>query len=343
MHKPIDGKYVKNQQGVEYWQSGNGFDENYYSLPLMRTNSAVIYPEGTTDEYKYLYLDSCLYQCVEGIPTLKISLDDETYDGENELNTNWGPERLDGTTPKKSYYVEYGAVSGDINGSGYGYSILATSFYRSDSQQGFYVDGAKHYSAYGVLGGIGGELFEASLTQEAGTTYSETLNPTALAFVDVDIDTVLIEYSGIHYLTYSDPKVLAIIAAAPYFEDVDICEYDYAWQNSTSYSRISGGGHTDLVAVDLEIGAYIAAGVTGGGKKFEYEASLNFTLEWEKETTKSTEYELTFETSQDEDAVAFFSIPTENYVYYIYTPDGEGGYNKTVDVISNTFTPCYRS
>ncbi|MGI6743414.1 MAG: S-layer homology domain-containing protein [Eubacteriales bacterium] len=343
MHKPIDGKYVKNQQGVEYWQSGNGFDENYYSLPLMRTNSAVIYPEGTTDEYKYLYLDSCLYQCVEGIPTLKISLDDETYDGENELNTNWGPERLDGTTPKKSYYVEYGAVSGDINGSGYGYSILATSFYRSDSQQGFYVDGAKHYSAYGVLGGIGGELFEASLTQEAGTTYSETLNPTALAFVDVDIDTVLIEYSGIHYLTYSDPKVLAIIAAAPYFEDVDIiCEYDYAWQNSTSYSRISGGGHTDLVAVDLEIGAYIAAGVTGGGKKFEYEASLNFTLEWEKETTKSTEYELTFETSQDEDAVAFFSIPTENYVYYIYTPDGEGGYNKTVDVISNTFTPCYQ-
>ncbi len=350
VHKPIEGQYVETETEdgkVISWQSNNGFDEYYFSQPFMRTNAAVIYPEGA--EYRYLYLDSYLYENSEGkLLTLKSSLDESKYDGQNTLNANWGPQKLDGSNKVKAEYCEYGAVSGDIHGNGY--SILATNFYRESSKKD--TDGTDHFVAYEVLSGKEDGKLQVSLTQDTlkpaeGQTpainSSQTLNTTALAFVDVDIDTVLIEYSGIHYLTYSDPKVLAIIAAAPYYEDVDvICDYDYAWQNATSYSRIVGSGESDLVAVDLEVGFYVSHEHELSGGKLEVEGSLNYTLEWEKETTKSVEYELTFETSQDEDAVAFFSIPTENYVYYIYTPDGRGGYNKTVDIITNTFTPCYQ-
>ena len=77
----------------------------------------------------------------------------------------------------------------------------------------------------------------------------------------MDRDTTLLEYTGRHWLTYQDPEILAVVAAAPYFEDVDIiCDYDYAWQNTTSWSKTEGGGEGKTVQVDLEAGAYISQG-----------------------------------------------------------------------------------
>ena len=355
LQKPVDGDMVtiEDSDGNSHtnWKSSNGFDENYYSLPVMRTNAAVVQPEG--QDVAFLYLDSCMYECREGKLSLKMELDEAKYDGENTLGGpsggRWGA-RLNSTGEETQYYyTEYGAVSGDINGKGY--DILGTSFYAFASQaqvtenNGTVTAKHEHMTGYNILYGENGGISVTHTQDKAGDYYTavESLNPVYMVMMDVDMDTVLIEYSGIHYLTYSDPKVLAIIAAAPYFEDVDIIsDYDYAWQNTTSYSQIKGSGDSDIVSVDFEIGAWLTAETTLGGAKVGLETSLGYTLSYEKETTKSTEYELSFETSQDEDAVAFFSIPTENYVYYIYTPDGKGGYDKTVDTISNTFTPCYQ-
>ena len=348
VYEPVAGEMVtiKGSDGntTTSWKSGNGFDEHYYSLPMMRTNAAVVHPEG--QDSNFLYLDSCLYEYKEGKLALQMELDEAKYDGENTLGWNgrWG---LKTNGAANLYYAEYGAVSGDLNGKGF--EILGVSFYSFASSAASDASGNKkheHSTGYSILYG-GDSGLSATHTQDKDVNgnfgYVESLNPVSMAMLDVDIDTVLIEYSGIHYLTYSDPKVLAIIAAAPYFEDVDIIsDYDYAWQNSTSYSQIKGSGDSDIVTVDFEIGAWLTAETTLGGAKAGLETSLGYTLSYEKETTRSTEYELSFETSQDEDAVAFFSIPTENYVYYIYTPNGEGGYTKTVETISNTFTPCYQ-
>lgn len=337
--KPVDGKWATiSVNGTEQtvWQSGNGFDAYYYSFPYMRTNAAVMRP--SCYDSTCLYLDSCLYEYKEGSLSLKCDLTEEKYDGENTLGNSgkWGAS-VGSAVP----FAEYGAVSGEVGGDGT--DILAVSFYAEYSVKNKKDYAEKHWSTYNILYGGGGKLCSTFVRQNESSSISDELQPTVFAMVDVDMDTVLIEYSGIHYLTYSDPKVLAIIAAAPYFEDVDIIsDYDYAWQNTTSYSQIKGKGDSDLVSVDFSVGGYATTENTVGGGKVEMETSLSYTLEWEKETTRSTEYELSFETSQDEDAVAFFSIPTENYVYYIYTPDGNGGYTRTMDTISNTFTPCYQ-
>ena len=347
LYKPVDGKYIdaedENGNKSKQWQSNNGFDENYYSDPLMRTNAAVFHPKGY--DYAFLYLDSCLYECTEGQLMLKMSLDDGNYDGQSALGGDkWSPVLAGAISTN---YVEYGVVAADINGEGY--DTLMTNMFVTGSgyQKGETAeqDVRRHYASYRTLYSTG----DALASKASGTAnlsvdgIPSTLTTAALAMVDADVDTVIMEYTGVHYLTYSDPKVLAIIAAAPYFEDVDIIsDYDYAWQNTTSYSQMNGGGHGDTVQVDFEGGIYLSTETEVGGGKIELETSVNFTLEWAKDTTTTTEYTLSFETSQDEDAVAFYCIPTENYVYKTYTPNGKGGYDEKTDIISNTFTPCYQ-
>ena len=342
LYKPVDGKHVEaeDEDGnkSKHWQSGNGFDATYYSDPLMRTNAAVFHPKGY--DYPMLYLDSCLYECTQGQLMLKMSLDDANYDGQNTLGGDKWISTRDG---QDAHFVEYGVVAADINGEGY--DILMTNmFVTASGYQKGATDVRQHAASYRTLYSTDGALAaKASGTTNMSAESPSTLTTAALAMVDADVDTVIMEYTGIHYLTYSDPKVLAVIAAAPYFEDVDvICDYDYAWQNATSYSRINGSGHGDTVQVDFEGGVYVSAETEVGGGKIELETSVNFTLEWAKDTTETTEYTLSFETSQDEDAVAFYCIPTENYVYKTYTPNGKGGYDEKTDIISNTFTPCYQ-
>ena len=350
LYKVVDGKYVdaEDEDGnkSQHWQSGNGFDAVYYSDPLMRTNAAVFHPKGY--DYPFLYLDSCLYECTEGQLMLKMSLDDANYDGQSALGGDqWVPTIIG----MSQDYVEYGVVAADINGEGY--DTLMTNMFMSFSgyQKGDTAeqDVRQHLASYRTLYSTGGALAsKASGVAHVGGEAAffgdfSTLTTAALAMVDVDLDTVIMEYTGTHYLTYSDPKVLAIIAAAPYFEDVDIISnYDYAWQNTTSYSQMNGGGRGETVQVDFEGGVYLSTETEVGGGKIELETSVNFTLEWAQDTTTTTEYTLSFETSQDEDAVAFYCIPTENYVYKTYTPNGKGGYDEKIDIISNTFTPCYQ-
>ena len=253
-------------------------------------------------------------------------------------------------------YCEYGIQSGDINGSGH--QILLTNYMGTSNvlNNGYdaasaandsYVGYRGSYKGYSILY-KGGTLGVQAKDCPTSTTVSDkpwmmTTTPVCVSMPDTDKDTTLIEYSGIHYLTYSDPKVLAVIAAAPYFKDVDIIsDYDYAWQNTTSFSSISGGGHSDLVSVDFEIGGYFEGDYTVAGAAVAIEASAGFTMEWEHATTTSREYTLTFETSQDEDSVAFYCIPTECYVYYVSVPDGIGGYTTTSEIISNSFSPCFQ-
>ena len=340
-------KIVDGYRSEGSWVSGNGFDEVYRSSPLMNTNAAVFKPEGF--DYSYVYLDSCLYEYVEGILTLKMCLDDVKYDGTNTLSNPW----LCGEN-----YVEYGAVTMDMNGSGY--QQLFTSYYAEDSLaymiEYLYEDAPEgHYDLEGGFSGMKGadgklEAYTKTETHKNEWVYHpdpetggfpdpETACCNYVTAVNCDKDTVILEYTGRHWLTYTDPEVLAVIAAAPYFKDVDIIsDYDYAWQNTTSWSRTEGSGEGSTVQVDLETGAYVSQ----GSDYNELEVAALFTMEWVKETSKTTEYTLTFETSQDEDAVAFFSIPTEHYEYKIYRPNENGIFVPDDYVVSRPFQAVYQ-
>lgn len=338
--------------------SKNGYDTKNLSAPAMRCNTAVVTPDRSS--YTYIYIDSVLCKYLNSSLSIAYELDDDTScdGGSNKVTLPWaGTKDIASYYYSNSYnnmqsfsYCEYGAVSGDMNGSGHQIlltnymgtsNILNTGFDPADRSYEGYRGSFKGYSVLYKGGTLGVSSINQSTT--SGFRHLMTTTPVCISMPDTDKDTTLIEYSGIHYLTYSDPKVLAVVAAAPYFNDVDvISDYDYAWQNTTSFSSISGSGSSALVSIDFEIGGYFEGDYTIAGAAVAIEASAGFTMEWEHSTTTSREYTLTFETSQDEDSVAFYCIPTECYVYYVSVPDGIGGYTTTSEIISNSFSPCFQ-
>lgn len=347
--KPVDGTPATYDEGgstVTSWSSANGFDGKNYSQPLMRTNSAVIRLEG--HDYPYLYIDSYLYEFVEGKLVLKMSLDEEgnIYDGTKALqvtsdtaNGHWGVSVSSNGALVNADYAEFGAVSGDINGKGY--DVLMTGFFRDSSLAT--ASKSSHNSGFGVLSSTSDGTLAIKTDNNGITKDSDVHDSTKLRYplmVDADKDTVILEYTGIHYLEYSDPKIIAVLAAAPYFEDVErVSGYDYAWQNVTGYSKTDGSGDGDMKGLDFEGGFFSDKEVTLTGNFFVSELAVMFTLEYNDETTKVTEYTLTFEAEQDQDSVAFFSVPTEVYVYNVYTPDENGNYTVTEELITNQFEP----
>ena len=336
---PIDGHFETNSidgTQVTSWVSGNGFDQYYYSQPYMRTNAAVFKPEGA--EYPYLYLDSCLYQCVQDTLSLKGEMD-EKYDGENAFSLGskyWGARmKYSDDSVAQTRYAEYGAASADINGNGYQILITNSFHYASNTENG-------HNNQYAVVNGTSGGKLQATITCP-NDQYTDDYQGQALTFLDCDIDTVIMEYTGQHYLTYSDPKVLAVIAAAPYFEDVDEATgYEFAGNNTNSWGMTHGTGSAETISVDFSFGGWGNHELLGAGVKFAMEWGASFTLSYEHSVTTSYEYTMTFGTYGDQDAVAFFSVPTENYIYRILTPNEKNGYDVRYEPISNTYQPVFQ-
>lgn len=348
--KPVDGSattYQEGDQTLVSWSSSNGFDGKNYSQPLMRTNAAVIRLEG--HDYPYLYLDSYLYEFIEGKLVLKMSLDEEgnVYDGSKTLqvtsdtaNGHWGVSKSSNSALANGDYAEFGAVSGNINGKGY--DVLMTGFF-SDTSLADKNGNHTHNSAFGILSSVSDGTLAIKVDNNGITKDNDTLASTGHRYplmVDADMDTIIMEYTGVHYLEYSDPQIVAVLAAAPYFEDVErVSGYDYAWQNVTGYSKTKGSGDGDMEGIDFEGGAFSDKEVTLTSKFFLAELAVMFTLEYNDETTEVTEYTLTFEAEQDQDSVAFFSVPTEVYVYNVYTPGQDGEYVMTKELITNQFEP----
>ncbi len=379
-YKVIDGSWTEiaaplpdNTDNTEtVWDSNNGLDEKYYSLPHMAANVAAITPAPNSNagtDGSYIYIDSLLFRYDQGNISFSYALDEQgglaASDSSPSTGSKWVGESFEGLSyidlsgaptvkPVKSvYYVENGAASAATSAGGYE-QIMTTAIVFDFAESGNISGGSiyvpmNQYVSLALGGSSGANPFKArneydsiQLVENGGVS-SKIYTPIAHIKLDMDLDTTIIEYTGKSFLTYSDPKVLAIIAAAPYFEDVDrVTGYDYAWQNTTSWAKTSGEGHGDLVAIDLEVGAFLSTEIDAFGAGVDLETSLNFTYEWERVTMESQEYTLTFETSQNEDAVAFYSIPTQHYVYDIYEPDGNGGYTKREDIISIPYQPNYQ-
>ncbi len=346
-YKVIDGEYVTRPDGqggesAPQWEGANGLDPLYYSMPFMVANVAALKPEPNSEagiDGVMLYVDSVLYRYTEGDISMAYALDEAGgIFGSSWPRFNYGVA----SGPVALYniaYVESGAVTGHIGLDGY--ETLKTALHGVSTQGAgqSVVNVTSHLVT--IEGNSKGDA-NNPFVMNAGAAISNSLQsaPPQPLKLDMDKDTLIIEYTGNSYMTYSNPKVLAIIAAAPYFEDVDrVTGYDYAWQNTTSWSRINGSANGDLFAFDLEVGAFIEGQYANFGIAFGFDTSINFTYEYEELITKEESYTLTFTTSQDEDAVAFFSIPTQNYLYKV-TDVATGEVRD--EIISIPFQPNYQ-
>ena len=178
--------------------------------------------------------------------------------------------------------------------------------------------------------------------------------PCAFAAPNTDTDTMVLKYTGDHYLSYSDPEVLAVVASPPYFSDLEHLDGgdSYVGNSETVFASSSGSS----------TGAGISATVTGGGfVTFEQEFAIfgikaaKFQMEAEvlthltAETEKSWERVQTIEyaTMGGQDTVAMYSLPIDVYVYDAYIPveqsDGSTVWEEQTMTINVPYNACIRT
>ncbi len=319
----VDGQSVDNK-----WVSNNGFDSAYCSIPVMLSNVSVVTPQ--TGGSTYVYLDSLLCTYSSSGFSIKAELDERNIYGDNTGEpavVSWWliADDIVSPQPDNHAYWEYGAVSGDITGAG-AQALMCNFVTNGEAYSGpppivrdlkvlYYgwVDPgwpARQYQA----------LKSTSIYRQGGYPSHAACFPNT----DGD-DTALMRYTGSHYLRYTDPRVLAVMASPPYFQDVavapDNSHYLDGLETSFGTSEGHGGGTLDTWSVE--------AGLWG-----EFELPLKIfvrprtgvTYEHEQRTLRTTERSITFTTPGGEDSVAFYSVPIEFWVYEVLLPDPSGSY-----------------
>lgn len=287
---------------------------------------------------------------------------EDNQDG-GALATFYNNSRLNGVTnptpaqlEMARYYVEYGAISGDFTGDSKENLHVSQYFLLQEfkttweetvwqkmskrywwfwtrawwsktsvtHEQDYTIDGDFNvYAFYAVTNGDG------TITgMNTRRIYDGLKNlDKYYCLVNTDNDTSFMKYTGNHYVVYTDPEVLAVIASAPYFNDVRNMEGgdDHVGNSETSYSSSTGSEQGSSTSNTISAGAYfgIDADVTVFGVKvasFEMETEYSHGWTWETEKSSSMEQTITYGTAAGEDAVAFYSIPMEVYEYTLYTP-----------------------
>lgn len=289
-----------------------GRNDRYFSSPACAANIAVVALKGMGHD-TYIYLDSILY-----------SYGDEGLVVDTPLDQSAGFNK----NPQNPYYAEFGAIAADFTGDSketvtimqyyFPYFEITPLWY-----WWFFPDMEETF--------IPGDLDMLSVFWDTNLTFHRNDDLdflTCFCKLNTDNDTSLLSYTGKHYVTYSDPAVLAVLASPPYFADLARDDLSGSYMSSeTSYTASSGSGSGSTHSHTLSLGLYVSfqhdflVPVTGtkvGG--MEAEASYTTNLTWEKTHTSTLEQSISYATSAGEDAVAFYSIPVETYVYTSLVP-----------------------
>ena len=157
--------------------------------------------------------------------------------------------------------------------------------------------------------------------------FSAGSRPMSFAAPDIDNDTILLEFNKYQY-AMSDPKVLAALAAPPFFKELAHLDggEDYINSSETSYKTTDTviGGETDSKA--LSVGAYVAfeKDFTIFTTLASFEAELEYKAKWtwEHETSRTTSISVAYQTKGGQDSVVLYSIPVDIYYCTAHMPDG---------------------
>ena len=337
--------------------SGREHGDIFYSTPLTLANLAAV--TRGLNESALLYFDSLVFEYTDQGLELISALDNANemhIKGDMKIN----PILTKGGSQKnaRSLYVEFGADSADLFGNGYGTLVTHQS-----RLSGAPVNAIPLTVPYAwCLGANAAEISDYCLDQYANEFFQRIILDTndakedepfgsaefqpsatnaAFCFLDCDDDTTYLQYTGEHYLTYSDPKVLAAVAAPPTFGDLlerDDLSGNYA-ESGTSYASSSGSGGGSTTSATITAGAYVSIekkftvfGVEVA--KIENETVITGGCTWDFEKTSTMTQSVEYGTTAGSDAVAFYSIPTEIYGYTVFSPDGEGGYDESAMTIT---------
>ncbi len=329
----VAGSWNKDADGKRTtFASANGWDGEYYSIPVMKTNIAVGNIYGQSSQTK-IYMDSCLYS-YDGSFSLVDELEDSSPDD---------PDKPDGKkkgsaiftdikglgdhTNDQAEYFEYGASAGNYTMSEGDYLLthritMSRAAGNEDS----------------VLSDATMVVPEENDDKDLVLTRKSTKNtyqyasygaPVTLFASDTDIDSATLHYTGNHEIEYTEPRVLAVLASAPYYKDV--ANYDESGDmlafSGTKYGESSGNSREHSVTMDFNLGVYTNHSFKFGSRVMgwvnligmELGTTLGYKYSREKIASVTNRFEVNYGTAGGENEVVLFSTPVEKYEYQVTT------------------------
>ncbi|MCL2042222.1 MAG: FG-GAP-like repeat-containing protein, partial [Bacteroidales bacterium] len=160
----------------------------------------------------------------------------------------------------------------------------------------------------------------------APTSEESSLINLSLAPVDYDNDGMLMRYKGEKDYYFTDPKIVAILQAAPHFAELDALNDSYSSNGSTSISRFVGEGTstnqsvsiTGSVITGFEYDFSVAGVANIGGVNFELKFSASMGYEYQSSSERTTS--VTVNSPSDVDRVIVTMIPYTRYRYDMFLP-----------------------
>jgi hypothetical protein len=148
-----------------------------------------------------------------------------------------------------------------------------------------------------------------------------------LALPNVDRDSPVVQYLGQHELLFSAPRVLAVLAAAPYFKDVN------GPGSSTSIAFGKGTGFETEGTIGVSAGVSIGyeAPNVFGTTKASWKLSFGFAMDWIS-TQRIALTETKTWTAGNEDAVVFQVIPFDVYYYKVLSSPDPADFAKPLSI-----------
>ncbi|MDL2294613.1 FG-GAP-like repeat-containing protein [Ruminococcaceae bacterium OttesenSCG-928-D13] len=145
----------------------------------------------------------------------------------------------------------------------------------------------------------------------------------AVALPDTDRDSVTLNYQEYSFM-YTDPTVIAALAAPPYYRDIaNIHGVDYTSESSTSYSMELGVGSGTTQSETTNLGAYVSVEAEVGTPSVRavVESEVNYNKQWSTQFSSMMEksHTYTFE-SKGQDSVVLLAYPTDVYTYSMTFP-----------------------
>lgn len=141
---------------------------------------------------------------------------------------------------------------------------------------------------------------------------SNLMNP-MLVPIDIDNDQIaMFRFTGEHYLNFTEPVILAVLAAAPCKRDIDQNTFDSC---STSWGSAQSGAASQNFSVSVSGSVGYGFGGAGAGVSAKFLAKLNAQASFQTSLSYELAKSRTFSTGPFEDGVVFTSIPLDQYVY----------------------------
>ncbi len=296
---------------------GDGDYSIFLSFPKLRSALAVVKKDGIGTQ-EYVYVDGVLFL-----------LTDEGFTPSQPVVTN--------LMMMETIFL-YNVTAADFNGDGQE-TIAAMLCYNSDNGYNYEaIHCETDYSEFEE-----GDTIFTVLSSFVGSGF-------CIAAPNTDNDTMVMEYTGEHELVYSEPEVLAVVAAPPYFGDLEHLDGgdDYVGNSETSYASSTGSGSSGSSSKTISAGIYCSLeeefsfyGLKAASFEVEREVTFAFTKEYEqsKETTQTIEYS----TMGGQDTVVLYSIPIDVYYYTAYMPTDSGEPETQTMTVSVPYTASVKT